>query len=1038
MTSKAIIAQDDNIRDAKPSEPGFIAPPTASSQTLGNCPSSPFAAPKDNDTTFVVDCGGGLDTGCTFRGGGPLVFNIKVDRVVGDVQNLKANGLISETATLKMPAFDVDFFGGGGIFNPERDRVSFNGNVVPTEFLRGDNNVWRLNEFSVPIEWVNFPSDPGPSGAVTPDDNVVSIDIDTANSDEVWCTAIDWAALSINVARPAVMAHGILSSGGAWDQTDFSWVRTLNDLGIPNSNRLNMGNLDSIQNNAGKIANEIAGAKQRWGVDKVNIVAHSKGGLDSRHFVENNDSVERLIQLGTPNAGSPLADVVQGISVGLIGLPNTVLVNALAGPAGIQLTQSYMISYNLVHGSNPKVRYTALAGDYDPNCPILNPFCRPIDRILLAITGRGDTIVPVSSVHALGYTENRLFSSSDDDEDAKHTSLNHSSRVFDSVQDRVKTLGMQAASTAAEPQSVTRTASIIGIIQQGQAQQQAVPIDQATPTFFALMYPSGDLDLALISPSGQRFDATNIIGNPNVERDEQDILGGRLEVYSFAAPEVGVWTVEVSAPSVTDPSGSVSFAVNAWLENPAITFEGTLAKANIHAGESLRLLGILKEDGAPLLGASVETTLALPDSTAVKILLHDDGTSGDASADDGVYTGDFNNTLLPGNYRISFVASRSASPGMPAFSREDFALATVSSSASAIRVPFQDFGLDTDGDGFFNSLVIEVGLDITASANYRVFGILKDAQGHTIDSSTEATLNIGANIVTLQFDGETIFNNRVDGPYTITVVRLSEEGNLETMLVDELTDAHQTAAYSFREFQHTPISLTGNGSANGVDTNGNGLFDLLDVNIELEVVNSGSYIWSARLTDRNGTDIGFASNSGFFSEGINILELTFSGEPIGRNGIDGPYFVRGLLVSGAGDSLVASDAFTTDSFLARQFEGFIGVVEVNIDIKPGSDPNSINPRSKGVIPVAILTTDTFDATSVDPLSVKFGSNEATETHGQGHIEDVEGDGDMDLMLHFRTQDTGIQCGDTSASLTGQTFEDQAIQGADSIVTVGCE
>lgn len=110
---------------------------------------------------------------------------------------------------------------------------------------------------------------------------------------------------------------------------------------------------------------------------------------------------------------------------------------------------------------------------------------------------------------------------------------------------------------------------------------------------------------------------------------------------------------------------------------------------------------------------------------------------------------------------------------------------------------------------------------------------------------------------------------------------------------------------------------------------------------------------------------------------------------------------------------------------------------VAIDIKPGSFPNSINPRSKGVIPVAILTTDTFDATTVDPLSVVFGPNGAVEAHEQGHIEDANGDGDLDLVLHFKTQNTGIQCGDTAAALTGQTFSGQAIEGSDSIVTVGC-
>lgn len=114
------------------------------------------------------------------------------------------------------------------------------------------------------------------------------------------------------------------------------------------------------------------------------------------------------------------------------------------------------------------------------------------------------------------------------------------------------------------------------------------------------------------------------------------------------------------------------------------------------------------------------------------------------------------------------------------------------------------------------------------------------------------------------------------------------------------------------------------------------------------------------------------------------------------------------------------------------------VLNIQIDIKPGSFPNSINPGNKGVIPVAILTTSTFNATLVDPLSVRFGPGGATEIHNTGHIEDVNGDGKNDLVLHFDTQSSGIHCGDTSASLTGQTFGGQAIKGSDSIVTVGCK
>ncbi len=113
-------------------------------------------------------------------------------------------------------------------------------------------------------------------------------------------------------------------------------------------------------------------------------------------------------------------------------------------------------------------------------------------------------------------------------------------------------------------------------------------------------------------------------------------------------------------------------------------------------------------------------------------------------------------------------------------------------------------------------------------------------------------------------------------------------------------------------------------------------------------------------------------------------------------------------------------------------------LEVAIDIKPGSDPNSINPKSNGVIPVAILTTSTFDATTVDPTTVHFGATgtEAAPVHAA--LEDVNGDGASDMILHFRTQATGIVCGETSASLTGKTLGGQAIEGSDSIRTVPCK
>jgi hypothetical protein len=108
-----------------------------------------------------------------------------------------------------------------------------------------------------------------------------------------------------------------------------------------------------------------------------------------------------------------------------------------------------------------------------------------------------------------------------------------------------------------------------------------------------------------------------------------------------------------------------------------------------------------------------------------------------------------------------------------------------------------------------------------------------------------------------------------------------------------------------------------------------------------------------------------------------------------------------------------------------------------IDIQPRDFPNGINPRSQGTISVAILTNAGFYAPRIDPQTVRFGKTGIEAPAVYAALEDVDRDGDVDLILHFKIQDTGIQCRDKWASLTGHTTKGQAMRGSDSLVTVGC-
>ncbi|MBN1878168.1 MAG: tandem-95 repeat protein [Anaerolineae bacterium] len=246
-----------------------------------------------------------------------------------------------------------------------------------------------------------------------------------------------------------------------------------------------------------------------------------------------------------------------------------------------------------------------------------------------------------------------------------------------------------------------------------------------------------------------------------------------------------------------------------------------------------------------------------------------------------------------------------------------------------------DYGRDLDGDGRYDQLVFEVEVNVAQAGDYWVRGILSDFASTVGEVSLEA----GHQIIYLHFDGMDIYMNKVDGPYVLQGLWITdaEDPTIADLTDDALDYAkpdYQTLLYDFSDFGITGARLSGKYIHHNVDTDGDKYDDALIWETGLEIEKAGIYTVKGVLHDAQDNMISEAtwSNSDSASANANV-SLQFDGL---RDSV-GPYTLyvhvrnaEGQVTDGVKDPYVI-DAIP--AFSARPIE--LGVETVQWVSLPG-------------------------------------------------------------------------------------------------------
>lgn len=490
--------------------------------------------------------------------------------------------------------------------------------------------------------------------------------------------------------NPVLLVHGYCSSiqdtwgvaNAGWEKLNFEQELKSRGFDVYILEIVPKPVNEVILNYVPQLMQKIEEVKRQTGAKKVDVVAHSMGGLITRWYIQKmgksyKNDINQLIMIATPNHGSALSDL-EGLnpdgfgSYRCLGSGGKVLGQNAATDMHPKSTFMAELNYNQkkfdintwlvsqdIIGSAFGVKYSTLGGTGRSTLQYerIRIVSGGIDRGVKAVSfldSFGDGVVALNSLKLTNVGCNQYPGL---DHSTVHENITLLNKVVDILKNRNLNQGDDCFPLQRSPH-ISLSPLISDTITQGQEKIYDVLIDSgAINLTFGLIWDdnTNDLGFSLIDPNG------NHVGPGGIGARYNDFGGAKTYVIEY--PVFGVWKMNITGNNIQRSTESFS-ARSSFVTD--ISFEVQELNNNYtkNPGDVFNFVSFLFNDtnlSSPILNADIKAEIVRPDNMSENITLYDDGLHNDFNSNDGVYGNSYSNTNIEGVYQVQSTANASAS-----------------------------------------------------------------------------------------------------------------------------------------------------------------------------------------------------------------------------------------------------------------------------------------------------------------------------------------------------------------------------------------